>query len=266
MRNFLVVLSVFLFPVSVMAQNLDGLNAEEFSNLSASDGFKALQSPNKLAATPDNLNPWIEKAKQAKTSLTVATSVDQKIHHSVVLQVGHLGRTKGSTGSTGKYITEQEGASLIVQMLSDELADRNVEHIVLDADSYEFKDGKKLPKGILFKTDLFLSFHLDGSNKPCASSASLGYNPKFGKLSMQLLGAALAIALDINAENFMRDNFTKNLSHYQDYGRSNSQIAEGIVELSELSCATQEERFLLNSETIAKNFAIAITFMLKEAK
>lgn len=258
---FSIMLSLFS-PSLISAQNVGGLTAEEFAMLENSDGYKLLGKNNTLAANGANLKKWANKAKQAKLNLK-PQKVDRNKHYQVVLQVGHFPRKKGATGSQGKLINEQEGASLIAELLAAQLTELGIDFVLIGADDWEYENGVK-QKGTLVKTDIFLSLHLDGSKKPCASSASLGYNPKFGKASMQLFGAGLAIALDYNAADFMRDNFTKNLSHYGDYGKSNSQIAEGIVELSELSCSTQEKDFLLSAQDIANNLAVAFTFALKK--
>ena len=77
---------------------------------------------------------------------------------------------------------------------------------------------------------------------------------------------ALAIAINANAKDFMRDNFTTNLSHFPEYKRSDSKIAEGVVEMSELTCPDDEKAFLLAADTIARNISTAISFMLKEKK
>ena len=244
------------------AQNFWGLTVEEFSQLEQSEGYAALGRQASLSATAANLQRMIEQAKDAKANFT-SDKVDRDHHYQVVLQVGHIGRTSGATGSTGALIEEQQGAALIAELVSARLTTAGVDHIVIDADSWEYDNGVR-PNGTLVKTDIFLSLHMDGSKKPCASAPSLGYNPKFGKESMQLFGAGLAIALDLNAADFMRDNFTANLSHYGDYGRSNSQIAEGIVELTEVTCRTDEEKFLLNAEAIADNLAVAFSFALKD--
>lgn len=247
-----------------------GLTEEEFDILAASEGYQAMIKLPPLAADSaeeeQKLAEMVEMAKAARENF-VTDEIDPNEFYDVVVQAGHIPRRKGATGSTGKLIVEQQGNALVAELLRPMLEEQGISFAIIDADSFE--SGTTIDGTHYIKTQIFLSLHLDGSEKPCASSASLGYNDRTienGRQNMQLLGVGLAIALDLKAKDFMRDNFTRNLSHYGDYGKVDSQIAEGILEMSELSCPDDEEDFLLAAEAIAENIDTAITFMLKEKK
>ncbi|MEM9128209.1 MAG: N-acetylmuramoyl-L-alanine amidase [Pseudomonadota bacterium] len=274
MKSKIIASSVFAIGLMCSTQalsqeeNSGGLSETEFNALTASEGYQAMIKLAPLAADSpeeeEKLSEMIQMAKAARENF-VTDIIDPNEIYDVVIQAGHVPRRKGATGSTGQHIVEQEGNALIAELLRPMLEAQQMNFRIIDADSFE--KGPKVDGTHYIKTNIFLSLHLDGSRKPCASSASLGYNDRTienGRQNMQLLGFGLAIALDLKAQDFMRDNFTKNLSHYGDYGKIDSKIAEGILEMSELSCPDDEKNFLLSAEIIAKNIDTAISFMLKE--
>lgn len=238
-----------------------GLSDGEIDALLASDLAAQLKGANSLGFT--ELDP-AEAAKDAKAAFAAVelTAIDQKKRYPVILQIGHYPRQPGSgkTGTTGVRINEQEGAAWVVKLVSERLAELNIEHAIIGAD--EFKKYPKLNETDHFRAEIFLSFHFDGAEPQCAVGPSLGYNPALGKLSMQNIGVAVAIGLGLNARDFMKDNYTDNLKNFYGYGDVDSTRAEGLIELSELSCSSDEARFLRNGPVVADNIATALTFML----
>ena len=238
-----------------------GLTEEEFAVLVARPEVRAMKSPAVFVLNINQAEQASSKMKAAKKSF-IEDTIDNAVKYDVIIQVGHFPRIRGATGSEGTYIAEQDGTAYVATQIRGLLSETDYKFAVIGADAY--KTGEKIDAQHFFRTKLFISLHLDGSSTPCASSASLGYNPAFGRDQMQLFGVGLAIALGLNAREFMDDNFTPNLSHFYSYRHSNSELAEGIVEMGELSCPEQEIKFLVGADQIAANLFTAIGFALKE--
>ena len=184
LRKAMAVLMTAFFGMQAFAfaESGGGLTDEEFAALEQSEGFKAMQVSPPLAANSENLDKWVINAKSAKLNF-VTDVISSKTTYDVIIQGGHLKRTKGYTGTTGALITEQEGTALVASLLRPLLEEQGIRYAIIDADSH--KSGSTIDGTNFFKTQIFVSLHLDGSKKPCASSASLGYNQELGKQSMQ---------------------------------------------------------------------------------
>lgn len=92
-----------------------------------------------------------------------------------------------------------------------------------------------------YSVELAVSLHFDGSGRPCASGASIGY-PKGVPVGSNKPTANLW--KDIYEQywpyQWMPDNFTSNLSGYYGYAWTSTSVAELLIEFGEVSCPEQD--------------------------
>lgn len=165
--------------------------------------------------------------------------------HDVVLQPGHFWRTSGATGSQGAHIAERSLAAFLVQRIASSLEEDGYDVIVIPADGY--------PRPL--DTQIFLAIHADGSDTPCASAPSMGYDDPSDALGVHAVGFALATALGYSYDEFMDDGFTKALREYYAFPHMRTTKFEGVLEVGELSCPEEEELLITSAELIAGNIA-----------
>lgn len=92
----------------------------------------------------------------------------------------------------------------------------------------------------VYSVDLFVALHFDGSGTPCASGASVGYpsgspagsNKPYATTWKDIYG-------EVWPFEWMKDNFTSNLSGYYGYSWVNSNLGEFLIEFGEISCQKQ---------------------------
>jgi len=155
----------------------------------------------------------------------------------VLLQAGHEGRmrndgsgTTASHGASGTTRPEHEITPIVANAAAAALERHNVSVVRVPG---------VFPKK--FSVKLGLALHFDGSGTPCASGASVGYPPGVP------LGSNKPTA-DLWKEiygrhwpfQWMKDNFTKNLSGYYGYRRMSTEVAEMLIEFGEISCPEQD--------------------------
>lgn len=158
--------------------------------------------------------------------------VPQKdVVYDVIIQPGHYGRTRGATGGEGKLtsgatITERELVAEIGARLASRLIELGLNVAVIKADGF--------PRPL--RSYVFLSIHADASVRPCASGPSLGYDDSSDLLGMHLVAYALGTSLGVKYNDFMKDNFTVNLSNYYAFRHMHTNVFEGVLEIGELTC------------------------------
>jgi hypothetical protein len=214
--------------------------------------LRQFASPHPLAFGPGELTDMAAKAKEAYRLLKTELG-DQNREYDLVIQPGHFGRTSGATGGEGKYVTEQQMAAKVVDGIASNLRKRGLSVALIAADGFNKPLNAKI----------FLSLHTDASKFPCSVGPSLGYSADGDALGMHGIAAALAITLGIDPEKFMRDNYTANLRGYYVFKSMNAKLFKGLLEMSELTCPTQEETLLSRSELLSNNLAIAVYFALQ---
>lgn len=130
-----------------------------------------------------------------------------------VLQMGHVPRTRGSTGAPGEQGYNEAVCNAAARMLRDR---GHVVHVI-PADPLSY------PRG-----DVFVAVHYDGSDSPSARGASVGYRDEAGQREAHKWKVAYQRAGF--SGGFRGDNYTRGLSGYYGTGRSNcdaSYILEG---------------------------------------
>ncbi len=172
--------------------------------------------------------------------------------YDIVLQPGHYLRTANRTGATGAQTTERAMASQIVARMARRLIEEGHSVLVIPADDY------RRP----MKSKVFLTVHFDGSDVPCSTDSSLGYGDGALRFASHAFGHAIAVSLGKSPDEFMRDNFTENLSKYYAFKHIESSHFEGIVEVGELTCPAEEQLIIDRAHLIARNLARTVAYLV----
>lgn len=239
-------------------QRNPGITAQELQAVLSSDVVKAIERSETLSFSPDDSKFWAQKAKQVHQTAPVSEG-DPGVKYDVIIQIGHFPRKTGKTGGQGKLVSEQEIAALIavglVQKLSTlEVNSKAIKALLVGAD--DFRPG--------LQSKIFLSLHTDSTTaSPCSVKPSVGYEKIGDAKGMHAIALALAITLGLNAENFMKDNYTTNLSGYYAYKSFKTEHFKGLLEMSELSCPKQEVELLERAALLSSNLAVAVQFALR---
>ncbi len=179
--------------------------------------------------------------------LVLAIYNHRVINTTVLIQEGHVGRTKGNIGSIHNGLVESEWNTIV---------GKEVERL-LEAKGVDVERvGANIP---ISNAVIAIAIHFDGSEKHCATGASIGRN-----------SAPQAKAMAKRWRNqygsffpfkWHSDNFTRNLSHY--YGFSQVQTTKGflVLELGELTCKKQTDWLQPRLKQVAGKIA---HFIIKE--
>lgn len=181
--------------------------------------------------------------------LFVAIWRSQVINTTVLIQAGHVGRTKGNIGSIHNGLVESKWNERVAIRVEDILKKNGiaVERV-----------GARIPSA---NAVIAVAIHFDGAARECATGASIGHDGSAG---------AKAMAKDWRATyggffpfKWHKDNFTKNLSHY--YGFSQVSTSKGflVLELGEITCKKQTDWLKPRLGEVASKIAY---FIMKELK
>jgi hypothetical protein len=229
-----------------------GISEADLRGLLTSDLAGQIEVPTGLAFSDENLKFWMDRAKQAHAKAPVSTGNANETYDAII-QIGHYPRKTGKTGGQGRLVNEQEIAALVAVGIVQRLEKLKIKTLLVGADNYN--------SGL--KSKIFLSLHTDSAAKPCSVSPSVGYEKIADAKGMHGIALALAITLELDSQQFMRDNYTTNLSGYYAYRQFNTQYFKGLLEMSELTCPKQEEKLLLRAPDLSANLARAIQFALR---
>lgn len=155
----------------------------------------------------------------------------------VLIQAGHEGgrRNDGSgtaptTGAGGIARPEREMTPIVADRATEVLRDHGITVERVDA-LFERS----------YSVDLAIFVHFDGSSRPCASGASIGYPLGIPAGSNQPTADLWrSIYEDYWPYQWMPDNFTPNLRGYYGYRYTSTRVAEVLLELGEISCPEQD--------------------------
>jgi hypothetical protein len=145
----------------------------------------------------------------------------------VFIQAGHEGRTTGTTGAPGPLGNEIDWTPIVANEATRILREAGVTVIRENA----FLSGRYDVKVAIF-------IHFDGSDSPCASGASVGYNDPTDRPAADEWKQLYSRYWPYR---WMDDNFTANLRGYYGYRYTNTTDSEFVIELGEISCREQAE-------------------------
>ena len=171
------------------------------------------------------------------------------VNTTVLIQAGHVGRTKGNIGSIHNGLVESKWNERVAIRVEDILKKKGiaVERV-----------GAKIP---VANAVIAVAIHFDGSAKECTTGASIGYDGS---------SESKALAKEWRREygkffpfKWHGDNFTENLSHY--YGFSKVSTSKGflVLELGEITCKEQTDWLEPRLGEVANKIAY---FIIKELK
>ena len=171
------------------------------------------------------------------------------INTTVLIQAGHVGRLTGNTGSVCNGLKERDWNNIVA---------KEVERILKSKGIEVERVGARVP---IANAVIAVAIHFDGSERPCATGASIGHN---GTAS----ACALARAWKREYRSFFpfrwhRDNFTKNLSHYYGFSQVNTTKGFLVLELGEITCNKQTVWLKPRLKQVASKIA---HFIIKELK
>jgi len=179
--------------------------------------------------------------------LIMAIFNNRVITTTVLIQEGHVGRTKGNIGSIHNGLVESKWNTIV---------GKEVEQL-LEANGIDVtRVGARIP---ICNASIAIAIHFDGSEKHCATGASIGRNSApqakaMAKRWKSQYGSFFPF-------KWHKDNFTRNLSHY--YGFSQVQTTKGflVLELGELTCKEQTDWLQPRLKQVAAKIA---NFIIKE--
>ena len=181
--------------------------------------------------------------------LVIAIYNGRVINTTVLIQEGHVGRTKGNTGSIHNGIKESEWNHLVGKEVERILEKEGIEVLLV---------GAKIP---VANATIAIAIHFDGSNKPCATGASIGHN---GSAVSQGLARRWKREYDAFFPfKWHRDNFTENLSNYYGFSRVSASRGFLVLELGEITCDKQMKWLKPKLKQVASKIA---HFIIKELK
>lgn len=163
----------------------------------------------------------------------------------VVVQRGHVPRTRGATGAPGEQEFARETAAALKPMLEKQ------GHTVRVIDADEPRNS--------YRGDLFVAIHYDSSSNSSATGASVGYQNGKGKRFAEAWKKHYkASGWD---QGFREDNYSPNLGGY--YG-----VRMAINEGNEMAIITEsgfhtnkEDKALMSPERTATSIAMAVAEM-----
>ena len=171
------------------------------------------------------------------------------VNTTVLLQAGHVGRTKGNIGSICNGLVESKWNERVAIRVEDILKKKGiaVERV-----------GAKIP---VANATIAVAIHFDGSANECATGASIGHDGS---------PEAKRLAKDWRREygNFFpfkwhKDNFTPNLKHYYGFSRVSASKGFLVLELGEITCKKQTDWLEPRLGEVASKIAY---FIIKELK
>ena len=172
------------------------------------------------------------------------------LNTTVLIQAGHVGRTKGNTGSIS--------ANGLVESKWNERVAIRVEDILKKKGIRVTRVGAKIP---IANAVIAVAIHFDGSANECATGASIGYDGS---------SEAKKLAKDWRQEyskffpfKWHKDNFTPNLKHYYGFSRVNASKGFLVLELGEITCKKQTDWLEPRLGEVANKIAY---FIIKELK
>jgi N-acetylmuramoyl-L-alanine amidase len=199
---------------------------------------------------------------RTETPLPGVSAGTRGVKYDVILQPGHYGRIHGAIGTAGQFVSERALAAYVTNVIAQSLRSAGDSVLVVSADDYLRPTSRNVPFDGL-RAKVFLAIHADGSDRPCTTGPSLGYDSDSSLLAMHAVGWGLAAALGYNYSDFNRDNFTANEARYYMFRQIQADRLAGLLEIGELTCPASEKQLINSSRLIGLNIARALDFIVQ---
>ncbi len=171
------------------------------------------------------------------------------VNTTVLIQAGHVGRTKGNIGSIYNGLVESKWNDRVAKRVEDILKKRGIRVT---------RVGAKIP---IANAVIAVAIHFDGAKNECATGASIGHDGS---------AEAKRLARDWRREyskffpfRWHKDNFTPNLRHYYGFSRVSASRGFLVLELGEITCKKQTDWLKPRLGEVASKIAY---FIIKELK
>ncbi len=171
------------------------------------------------------------------------------VNTTVLIQAGHVGRTKGNIGSICNGLVEAKWNERIAIQVENILKKKGI--------SVE-RVGAKIP---VANAVIAVAIHFDGTLHECATGASIGHD---GSPDARRLAKAWREEYgQFFPFRWHKDNFTPNLSHYYGFSKVNASKGFLVLELGEITCKQQTDWLEPRLAQVANKIAY---FIIKELK
>ncbi len=172
------------------------------------------------------------------------------VNTTVLIQAGHVGRTKGNTGSISSN-------GLVEAKWNERVAIR-VEDILKKKGIKVTRVGAKIP---IVNAVIAVAIHFDGSAHECATGASIGHDDSVD--ARHLAKEWREKYSKFFPFHWHKDNFTPNLKHYYGFSRVSASRGFLVLELGEITCKEQTDWLEPRLGEVANMIA---NFIIKELK
>jgi N-acetylmuramoyl-L-alanine amidase len=231
--------------------------------LQASSFEQGLETPSLAASSDQDFQKLVDEIN-AKSPIPGVGIGNAGTTYDVILQPGHYLRTSGRTGTQGKYVSEQALVAYMTSIVATSLRRTGESVLVVSADNYlrPTRSGTDF-NGL--RSKVFLAIHADGSDRPCTTGPSLGYQRPATALAMNFIGLSLGDALGYDYASFRR-NFTANEADYYMFRQVQAGRLTGLLEVGELTCESTERELISSSHAVGANIARGVDFILRSAE
>jgi hypothetical protein len=221
---------------------------------------EGVETPGLEASSNQDFQRLIDEIN-AKSPIAGVGRGDGSTNYDVILQPGHYLRTSGRTGTHGKFVSEQGLVAYITNIVASILRRTGESVLVVPADNYLHPTRFGADFNGLHSR-VFLAIHADGSDQPCTTGPSLGYQKPATAIAMNFVALGLADALGYKYDDF-RKNFTANEADYYMFRQVRAARLMGLLEVGELTCEKSERALITSSHAVGANVARAVDFILR---
>ena len=181
-----------------------------------------------------------------KTPPVLSSAVTKDRPLDLLLQLGHVGRTTGSTGTKGEQAFNKELGAEMDKLLKL----TNLKYRIMGADNWS----KPSPD----KATIFLALHADGSTNVNARGFSFGFKPNSNEVFKETLAKSYGQLCGFNRR---KDNYTIGLTKYYGYKHVDCKYVN-IIEHGFLSNKIEHDWLVSHIKDIAKNHVDTIVSFL----
>ena len=168
----------------------------------------------------------------------------------IIIQMGHIGRTKGSTGTAG----EQAFTKALGDEIDKLLKGGPLNYRIMGADNWT------LPKPN--KATVFFSLHADGSPNTSARGFSMGFKPETSEVFKEYIAVPYR---ELCGFNRRKDNYTKGMVKYYSWKHIDCPYT-ALIEHGFMTNAIERQWMTTHIKEIAKCHVNSILKFFKEVK
>jgi hypothetical protein len=188
----------------------------------------------------------IQELKPEPEPTTVTSTVTENLD--LILQMGHVGRTTGSTGTKGEQVFNKALGDEMDKLLKP----TTIKYKIIGADNWL----KPEPN----KATIFLALHADGSTNPSARGFSMGFKLGTDESFKEVLAKDYGQLCKFTRR---KDNYTTGLAKYYGYKHVEAKYCN-IIEHGFLSNKIEHDWLVSHIKEIAQNHVLTIVKFIRE--